>query len=349
MIVILLFLGASFASWNQIPVCYFRASEKPIIYLIMAGLQTSLLIVVVYFLLIKNGLGLIGVILSIVLVELTCFVVIYVLFKKDINSKIDLKIIGRITQKALPLMPYSILIWLNNFSDRFIIKYNSFNEELGLYTLAFQFGLIIQLIGVGINSTWGPLIAKIIRKQENNKNLNNIMSQCTYIVLLLIITICFLGKIIVINFLNNDYYGAIKDIPVIVWCFGFCFLYGFPSSILIAKGQTNKLAKIALITFLINFGGNIILVPILKEYGAAIMTLISYIIMTIIAILATKNIKEIDLSYIPLIKIVSIAICAFTISWKLSNDSTAINIIIYLVCASFLYFISKTSLIYEAN
>lgn len=58
---------------------------------------------------------------------------------------------------SLPLVPHLVCHWILNLSDRFILERYVSTGELGLYSVGYQFGLLVSIFATGINNAFFPI------------------------------------------------------------------------------------------------------------------------------------------------------------------------------------------------
>ena len=57
---------------------------------------------------------------------------------------------------SLPLVPHLISAWALNFSDRIILGNFVSLDDVGLYAVGYQFGLVVSVLITGMNNAWTP-------------------------------------------------------------------------------------------------------------------------------------------------------------------------------------------------
>jgi O-antigen/teichoic acid export membrane protein len=269
---------------------YIRAIQKLKIYVISDILHSIIyfifLIIYLYFL----KLGVYGVLLSYLSTYLLTF--IYLFFFGNIDKALqngiyNSKLIKQMLKYCLPLIP-NALMWLiiTSISKLFIQSF--FNYEIsGLYSFATKIPLILSQITAIFISAWQ------ISAVENVGNDDNIFSKKTFNIFytlgfLIVAFEMVFNKILIFNFVSENYHSSYKYIPIIFLATSFIGLSSFFGSVYVATKKTIG----ALISTVIAAIVNIVIISITIQnyglFGVSYAMLISCFIVLIYRIIDTK-------------------------------------------------------------
>lgn len=179
---------------------------------------------------------------------------------------------------AIPLIFHSLSALILNQSDRIMLQKLMDNSVTGIYGFAYTIAVMINILNMAINNAWVAWYFESMKKKEHSK----IRSKAKiYIILFTIITGLFiLGSPEVVKILGNkNYWEGIALMPIIVAGYFFVFLYTFNVNYEFYKKKTKYIAAGTIIAGISNIVMNFILIPKMGMQGAAIATLISYIIL----------------------------------------------------------------------
>lgn len=255
----------------------FRALEDHLNYFLLTLFKTIGFLGVIYYVS-TNNLGLRDIFyyqFLMVVVLMTCYF-IYV--------STQLKYLKIITVSAtlvycLPLIPNGISQWILSGSDRFILKFISGEEAVGIYSLGYTVAMVLMLINSGISLALPQGLIKHYDKWKDGVLLLKYFKIYTIISLVLLI---FIDLFI---WLDEAYFNILKYHTVQMnWLVGIVFAglytlgaYYFYSVILFYHKLTKVIAtqtmKVAVINILLTIG----LVYLMGTIGAAIATLIAYL------------------------------------------------------------------------
>lgn len=180
---------------------------------------------------------------------------------------------------ALPIVPHLLLALGLVVADRFILeRYRSMNE-VGIYSMAYTFGMVMYLVTASITQAWAPLFYDVARGgTEGQRVLGALFSGIS----LLLVAIAAFGSMIaqdsVIHFLDQRYESAGRLIPWIIAGYLFHALYGILQPSLLQARRVRFLWVVSGVALSANIGLNFLLIPRSGMYGAAYATMAAYVI-----------------------------------------------------------------------
>lgn len=247
--------------WMGLLVCYaqvfsvinldiWRLEEKPISYglysvaTIIANFALTLILVICF----KQGwLGRLYAQVSVSAIFF--FISIYFLRHRGYLVKIfpTKKSIKAALNFGVPLIPHNASIWVRQGLDRYIINYFYLATQVGLYSFAYNFANIIQIIGLAFNATNSVYIYKnLAKKDESVKPVLRHQTKMMIIFFIVITVLVCIGTIIFIPICIPEYAGAIPYlIPLCISALFQCIYYLFVNYIFYYK----KTKQLMYITF----------------------------------------------------------------------------------------------------
>ena len=182
------------------------------------------------------------------------------------------------------------LLFMN--ADTVMIGYFLKNADVGIYRVIFQFTSFTLLIAVAIRTTLYPKISrwdKIGEKGLIEESLSRAFTYSFILALPMFVGGVLLGDKLLYFFYGSDFANyttlVILFIVQIVHIF-----YNFMGTYLTAMGQVKNLFKVTAVSILVNIAMNIALIPMIGISGAAVATLMT---MTINTVLAQRYLSQI--------------------------------------------------------
>jgi O-antigen/teichoic acid export membrane protein len=265
----------------ELVAAFLRAQNKIILLSFYYFIKSSLKISILAIGLLALHIELYQTILGMIAMQVVLIIFIYV---KDILMKVGLSIsIWNIRWKtimffSLPLVPYSMLIWANNFVDRYVILHLLDIKQVSIYAVAYSFAAIVGLFYSVIGFTLYPYLAKLWNEGDKigaAKTLKKAMEYYLFCVIPFIALISVLSDPIIKIFSKSDYLSnwlVIFCLGVGIGVFGL-YQLNIYSTLLANKTFLN--VKLSAVSLSVNVLLNIILVPIIGILGASIATLLS--------------------------------------------------------------------------
>jgi len=180
---------------------------------------------------------------------------------------------------ALPILPHMFLAFGLVVADRFILEYYRNLDEVGIYSVAYTFGMVMYLVTTSISQAWSPLFYDVARGgQEGQRVLGRLFAGLS----LLLVTIAIFGSLIaqdvVGHFLDQRYSSAGRLVPWIIAGYLFHALYGILQPSLLQARRVGFLWVVSCVAVVANIGLNFLWVPRWGMYGAAYATMAAYVI-----------------------------------------------------------------------
>ncbi len=212
-------------------------------------------------------------------------------FKTEENIKL---FINEAIKFALPLIPVTILSWIMNLSNRYIIEILGNTADVGIFIASFSIASrpFIMLGGVATNF-FRPILIEVLSSNEINKSRFVFFSWLLTVTItgtLLMLLFFFGSKIIADTFLSNDYRAdATKLFIFIALGYFFLAIYQVFENFLFATKNTKITLKISIIATFVFIISNFILISIYSTFGAALSVAIGFLCYLGLGYIYTKD------------------------------------------------------------
>jgi O-antigen/teichoic acid export membrane protein len=303
----------------------FRAREESKKYAIFAVIQflvTAVLSILFVVVLDKGVLGILegGLIAA--------FLLYFILLRNTIkNAKPGLSIaeLKEMLSFGLPLVPASLAAWIMTMADRYFLQFLSTSQELGLYSLGYKFGMIVQALIVGpFTLAWAPFLFSVAKEKNARDIYSSVLTYFALVAMAVALVLSVLSKEILEVVAAPAFYGAYKVIPLIALSYA---LYGCYFIVAVGINLENKTKYLAFIVgagAAVNLGLNYLLIPSYGMMGAAVATVISNLLLPIGSYLVSKRYYPIKYEWGRVGKIFLAAGLVYAGSLFIKNDSAAI-------------------------
>lgn len=256
----------------------FQFEKSPLKLLIISFIGIILNFLITYILLVYYNFGILAPILGILSCNLLITFYLIYNYAKFYSTGIKIDFDSNFLRFGLQSCIGGILFYLVDYSDRIMINQILSTDEVGIYSLGYKLGFIINIILViPFSQAWAPIKMEFINDKRQNEFTSNIISYYFLIgTLLIFISILFGSNFFDLVFINKDFKGYLKIFPVIM---SSIFLYGIINMTNIGLYKEVKLKYqniVMLLALIINILINLLY---LNEFGiltAAYSTLITY-------------------------------------------------------------------------
>jgi len=325
---------------DQLLINYFTAFQQMKRYSSFLILQTVGEVILIAYL-VLSGFGLSGAIISLLVVRLITFTLGFLWIISDVTLRtLDFSIVKSYLPYTLPLLPTAICYWLINLGDRYVIGYFMGVDAVGIYSASYGLGGLLVLFYVPLSSTLFPAM---VHCYEGNK-IQELKTYLTYSLkffLMFAIPAFFglsvLSKSLLVTLTTPEFAEGAVVVSIVALA-TVLFSCGYINThVLNLFKETKKVGLISMGSASINLVMNIILVPLIGIIGAAIATLITFLIhLFVVSTISFKRVSyDIDFKFIAK-SLISSVIMAFVV-WKL-NPIGAVDILISIGFGAVVYF-----------
>ncbi len=243
----------------------------------------------------------------------------YILFIKEKivpNFYFSLKFMKQRLKVALPLVPHQSSQFLLDTSDRLMLKFMNVSlGRIGLYSIAYSFGLYFNNFNGQIGTVLSPIYFQIYGEKDPNGQ--NIVRSITWIWLSMVLIGGFLLSIWVkeiFQFLyrNDELVTAYPYSIFIIMALCYRPMYTACIDRVIFEEKTKSILKISLVGGIINVVLNLIFIPFYGIEAAIFATFFSYMYIGFSGYFIKDVNQFITINYYPIRALTMIIVAAFT-------------------------------------
>ncbi|WP_180958520.1 lipopolysaccharide biosynthesis protein [Planococcus sp. Urea-3u-39] len=194
---------------------------------------------------------------------------------------------------SIPLILHNLSNIANAQFDRIAINKYIGDAETGIYSFAYNIGMIVSVLMISLNEAWVPwMYEKLNNNQfsillERAKIYRNIFS-------LLFTLILFISPELIKIMASEEYWAGLYIIPWIFMAYYFQFMYIFEVNVEFFYKKTGLISLGTISSALINIILNIIFVPQYGFIAAAITTVISFFLLFLFHYIITNKIIKVN-------------------------------------------------------
>lgn len=310
-----------------------RADEKSILFTVSGIAKLLSVLITGVYLVAFEGMGVKGVLFANLAGEVIALLIVVPYLFSQLQFKFDTAVLKESLIFGIPLIFSSLAMNLLNWSDRYILKLLTAYSTLGLYELAYKVaGILNMFFIVPFSLTLLPIAYKFYKQEGDKLFYSKILTFFSFVMFWAGLGLSIFAEEIVRLFsLDPSYYPAAEVVPLLTlsYCiFGMSLVTALG---LYLTGNTKNVAVISVVCSAINIGLNFWLVPYLGMMGAALNTLIAFLLLTIITTLRSNKYYKIPFEYLRIIKIIFAAVLLYFVSELFIVSGFIFNIIIKLI------------------
>lgn len=235
---------------------------------------------------------------------------------------------------SLPFVLSAAAYPILNYFDRWLLSILIDSRSTGIYGMSYRFGMIPgMLLVTPFLKAWRPFIYTHDDEETQKTVYRRVMLYYTLLGCLLWLVLSVFSEEIIRIFTAEDYYPGHVIIPYIA---GSQFFYGLGWILfagLAVREKTLFIGVITMIGALINIGLNLFLIPIWGITGAAVSTLLAFLIMFAGYALYVKVNLSLSWPYLRFLWMILLSLAAYGISTIISFEWFLIEIFLkILIC-----------------
>ena len=316
---------------------YLKAKDRVRILTICGLLNTFLTCLFNIFFLLVLKLGVSGYLLANILGVLIA--VIGMLFGGGIYKEAKLQgnvaLLKKMVPYSLPLVMNSLAWWLNNASDRYILTFFCGTAVNGIYAVAYKIPTILSTFQTIFYNAWSISAIKEFDKDDSDGFIGNIYTLYSFVSVVgcscILIANIWLAKLLY----AKEFFQAWKYVPPLLLGTVFNGIALFEGCIFTAVKKTSEVSNTTLVGAVINTVFNFILIPKYGALGAAIATLLGYVL--IWGIRTKKMLKIINVKVCWQKQLVSMLLLVVQTVIALNSKGVAMQ----FVCLIFILLVQK--------
>ena len=273
-IILMAFIGAVFIS---IPFQVLRAQERSVDYLKigLSGMVTALLLNFILVGWFKTGVK--GALAAQAMASLVIVAICLPIFTSHTRLGFSSTRARELLGFGLPLVPAAIALWVLEFSDRVVLEQFWGVKEVGIYSLAYKYGLILQMALVAFQTAWTPHLFSMAKQDAAPQMISRILTYVAAAMMMLATFLYALREPALSLIASTDFSGAQTVVGPILLGFLFYGFYFVAISGLYIHGKTFSIALVVGIAAGLNLLLNFLFIPQFGGLGAAWATAFSYL------------------------------------------------------------------------
>lgn len=228
----------------------------------------------------------------------TAIVFLYFTITEIRNYKMEIanSILKNMLKFSMRLLPANIAGWILTLSDRYFINYYKGYAQTGIYQLGYQFGMLINPVFI-TPFIYSFTVYKfdVYKDSDAREKFKLLFRRYNILCCLILLGLSLFSKFGITILSNKDFINAYKIVPSIAYSY---FLYGKVGYYVLGlqiKIKTYKEGIYMILSAFLNIILNLVFVPKMGMMGAAMATIIAYLVLNIMLVIASQKEYKIDL------------------------------------------------------
>lgn len=317
---------------SVLPLVLFRVREQASSYVMFTVLRFLLTTVAIIFCVVVLRQGVRGSLIGQLLIG-TLFVVPFtIVMLRNVRPAFHWDKLKASLSFGLPIIPHQLSGWALSVSDRILLAHFVSLDQLGIYSLGYRFGTIMDMIVQSVNMAWAPLFYRTAATEKDApKTFARLATYFTLFLLLLGLGVALLARDVITLIAKPEFLPAYRIVPVVVVAFiahGFYFLAVNP---LFFVKETKRLPLYTGVSASMNIGLNLLTIPRFGIMAAAWNTTIGYVLLTILVFRESNTRYPIPYEYRRLGILLGAACAVFALGWYVDPGNPYLGLAVRLL------------------
>ncbi|MFH1852950.1 MAG: oligosaccharide flippase family protein [Candidatus Neomarinimicrobiota bacterium] len=272
--------------WS-IPLLLLRSEEKPFVFIGFSLTNVGLTLGLNLMLILHFRMGVEGVLISNIIASVVVFfLTLPVVLRRVDLRQVSLPVWKKLMRFGLPFLPSGIFAMIMEMAGRYLLKFMTDMETVGIYSAGYKLGMLMLLAVMGFNMAWQPFFLREGAGDEKKVLYARIASYVVALLALLwVLLLLWVDRLVRLpiggtTFYGPEFWSSARIVPWIAlgYLFQATYLLQLPGPFLTGKSHwvaTTRGAG-ALATILLN----LVLIPRYGAMGAAAAMGLSFFIMS---------------------------------------------------------------------
>ncbi len=255
--------------------------------------------------------GVEAILLSNVAASLVSLVLVLPEIFKYIRFKIHFTLLKRLMKFGLPYLPAGFAVMIVQVIDVPILEKLTDLQTVGIYKANYKMGIFMMLFVNMFQYAWQPFFLTNAKEENAKQMFAKVFTYFTLVgSIILVVLSLFIAdiahlKISGYSLIGSEYWSGLNIIPIILFAYLINGMYVIFSAGIYIEEKSMYVPFISGAGALMNVIANFLLIPVWGISGAAIATLLSYLVMTLGYYFVTQKFYKIDYEFNRVFRILS--------------------------------------------
>ncbi|MFH2105270.1 MAG: flippase [Parcubacteria group bacterium] len=332
---VVIFLNLSFA--------VLRSKERSKTFTLLSLIKFTFILALNTFFVIKLQLGVMGILLGNLIAQTALAFIFLPIILRSFRFTFSRQYLRKLSIFGLAVIPASLAMWIMDLSDRYFIKHFADFTEVGLYSLGYKIGFLIYILLVyPFQLAWPKVSFAVASRPDCKEIYAKTLTYFAFLGSLAALGLSLFGAQIIKLFADPQFHPAYQIIPLVAFSY---VLYGLHFALvpgLHIKEKSKYYPLMIGIPAGLNLLLNYFLVPLYGMMGAAVSTLICFILVVVLTYLITQQFYRICYEWGRLAKLLGAIVIVLILKWWIGADNLVLtdwihNLLLLLVFTSLIW------------
>lgn len=316
-------LQAFFSTGTMMPQVLFKVRRQAGRFSMFSFANVALMVAATAYLVVWRRMGLVGALGGMVATGAVFYAVSVPIALANVRVTIWWSKLRELLAFSLPLMPHSLSMWVLNFADRLILGKMRPLSEVGIYSFAYNIGMVMSLLVMAVQKSWPQFVysSHVSMEESDARQLFARTAGYYWIVLCSagLVVSAFAPEVLTLV-ARPGYASAASIVPLIVSAY---ILLGLYQVVAVGIGIMKQSKYFFLATgtgAAVNVASNLLLIPKYGIFAAAFSTILAYAVMCGIIYVLSQRLYHVAYDYKKSALTLALAGLAFAVSTLIRGE-----------------------------
>jgi len=277
-----------FDAISLIPFANLRLNNKSGVFASLKVFNVAVNLVLNFVLILVFKVGLVAIFISNLIASAATFLLLSPVVLKMLTLDFHKRLFSELVRFSLPYLPAGLSAIVVQVVDKPVLQYLSGIENVGIYNANYKLGVFMMLIVSMFEYAWRPFFLSHASEPDAKRLYAKVMNYFLAVgSLILVLLTFFVQDLIRIPLpwrgylIGWKYWSGVYIVPIILYGYLIYGMYIILMAGIYIEKKTRYLPSITGLGAAVNLVGNFALIPILGIMGAALVTFLSYLAMTV--------------------------------------------------------------------
>jgi O-antigen/teichoic acid export membrane protein len=333
---------------NEIPLTVLRIEEKSLTYLSFTLTKLTLTLTLNIIFIVKFHMGVIGILYSGLIASLVIGTVITIYILRRTKISYSIPILRNMLGYSIPLMWSWFGMFIVNFGDRFFLQRIMTTADVGIYSLAYKFGMMPNVLVLSpFLMIWGPKRFDILKDPDAKEIYAKVFTYFLLIQFFVGLGIVIAIKEIIQIVASPDYHDAYKYVAPILLAYIANGVYLYVQFGVHIEKKTKYLAYATILGAILNVAMNLLLIPLIGIWGAAISTFCAFFFLLLYIFFPSQKLYHISYEWGRILHMSITAVALFAAGYFIAIPNVYISAAVKFAIAFTFPFILLVTRFYQ--
>lgn len=327
------FITAACDAVVTIPLAKLRIEERSILYSMLACGNFLLGITLNIYFVATIHMGIQGIILANLIRAGIYMAGSLIILLPDLRPIFSYPVVKELVRFGAPLVPISIAALILSVADRYFLQYFSSLTEVGIYSVGYKLGSVLQLPIGAFQIAWPTVLFAVYKTPQAKGFYSRLLTYFSLFLGSLALLIAIFAREAINLIATPEYSKAWQIVPIITLSqLAFGIIYVTAVGVNVRK-RPEHISVAWIIGVCVHLALNYALIPPYGLIGAALSTLAGYFIVAIGATIASLRLYPIDYEYKRLFKLAAassvIYICNLFVPGRYFGVNSVIKLLLF--------------------